>query len=309
MKSEEWACAVRQDPELVESLEGFIRGMMSGQGLDISMYDESFLYASIRKRVVETGRRDVADYGAYLMENRAEADGFYRALCVGHSEFFRNPLTFAMLEQRILPTLMAEKKQAGHGEIRIWSAGCAAGQEAWSVAMLLEELGGAGEPPVPYRIFATDRSASELAVARGGVYSAEAVGNVRSRHLHDYFSPQGESFEVAARLRERVDFSCYDLLDAGSSSPDASIYGDFDLILCCNLLFYYRPEIRQQILGKLCRVLLPGGYFVTGEVERDTVTPQNDLRPVAMSAPVFQLPKPTHASGYGHIPRPARNSA
>jgi len=301
MKREDGACGMRQDPQIGESLEAFIRGLKSSQGLDIATYDESFLHTSIRKRVLEIGLRDIADYAAYLMENRAEAAGFYHSLSVGHSDFFRNQFAFAVLEQRILPALIAQKKQTGHGEIRVWSAGCAAGQEAWSVAMLLEELTGGEEPAVPYRIFATDRSAPELAVARSGIYSAAAVGNVRTRHLRDYFSQHGESFEVVARLRERVDFSGYDLLDEGSACPDASIYGDFDLILCCNLLFYYRAEIRQQILGKLCRALAPGGYCVTGEVERDNVTPQYGLRPITTPTAVFHKPKTTRLP-ISHVP-------
>jgi chemotaxis methyl-accepting protein methylase len=289
MKLKPRSCGEKEDLELDVSMDGLIHDLMRARGMDLSMYDEAFLRQTITRGMTECGFTSATAYGDYLIGDRVAAEGFLGALRIVHSEFFRNPLTFALLEQTLLPNLIAEHRQSGHGEVRVWSAGCAAGQEAWSVAILLEELNGAGA--VPYRIFATDRSAGDLVTARAGVYSVEALGNVRSRHLRDYFTRRGEAYAIDERLRRRVDFSVYDLLDEDSSCPDASIYGDFDLILCCNLFFYYRPEIRQRILAKLCRVLAPGGYFVTGEVERDSVNAQNGLRPVSTGFSVFQKPK------------------
>lgn len=270
--------------KIIDSLDVIIQAMAGPHGLDISRYEEAFLRKTIAKRVAATGGGTVAAYVERVAGDRDEAEMFFRSLRIDHSDFFRNPLTFAVLGQLILPGLVEEKKKSG-GEIRVWSAGCASGQEAWSLAMLLEELAEA----VPYRIFATDLA--EPGFARAGVYSAEAVGNVRTRHLREYFSRQGESFSVGPRLRERVDFSAYDLLDGSSASPAASIYGGFDLILCCNLLFYYRQEARNQILDKIYQALSPGGYFVTGEVERAMVQGHNGLRSVMSPSAVFQKPK------------------
>lgn len=271
-----------------EPLDAIVRALDSAHGLDISVYDESFLLKSVNKRLIETGLKTVASYGEYLAENREEAEAFCNVLRINYSEFFRSPLTFALLEQQILPGLIAEKVHSGISEIRIWSAGCAAGQEAWSIAILLDELIGARERQPSYRIFATDLSEPDLAAARAGVYSADAMGNVRQRHLCSCFSQQGGSYAVIPRLRARVDFSAYDLLDEHSVCPAMSLYGDFDLILCCNLLFYYQPDIRQQIMDKICCTLSPGGYFVTGEAERESAAGQQGLRTVVPSAAVFQ---------------------
>lgn len=270
-------------------MDGFIRGLRALQGLDLSAYDAGFLRNALDKGMLASGLTTVAAYGGYLLAHRLEAEAFCRSLCIDHSEFFRNPLTFALLEGRILPALLAAKMQSGRSEIRIWSAACAAGQEAWSVAMLMDALTRDGSPPQAYRIFASDLSEPGLVRARAGVFSAEALGNVRMRHLRECFIRHGESFEIAPRLRTRVDFSAYDLLDAESSSPAASIYGDFDLILCCNLLFYYRPAMQQRILDKLCRALAPGGYLVTGEAERDRVARQPGLSAVHAHTAVFQV--------------------
>jgi len=271
-------------PVIAGPLDEITRVFAEAHGLDISRYEEAFLRKTISKRMAATGAETIAAYGGKVAGDRAEAEMFFYSLRINHSEFFRNPLTFAVIEQLILPGLVKVKKESG-GEIRVWSAGCASGQEAWSLAILLEELAG----PVPSRIFATDLA--DPGVARAGVYGAEAVGNVRSRHLREYFSRQGESFSVVPRLRARVDFSACDLLDRSSASPAASIYGGFDLILCCNLLFYYRQEARHQILDKICQALSPGGYFVTGEVEKDMVQGHKGFRAVMSPAAVFEKPK------------------
>ena len=272
-----------EDPsKIIGPLDDIIQAMAGSHGLDISRYEEAFLRKTIAKRMAATGGGTLAGYVERVAGDRAEAEMFFHSLRINHSEFFRNPLTFAVLGQLVLPGLVEAKKKSG-GEIRIWSAGCASGQEAWSLAILLEELAG----PVPYRIFATDLADPES--ARAGVYSAEAVGNVRTRHLREYFSKQGESFSVGPRLRARVDFSAYDLLDGSSSSPAASIYGGFDLILCCNVLFYYRKEARQLILDKASLALAPGGYFVTGEVERAMVSDRKNFLAVLPPAAVFRM--------------------
>ena len=141
---------------------------------------------------------------------------------------------------------------------------------------------------ISYRIFATDHSDVELALARSGVYHADALGNVRLRQLDGYFSRQGEMYAIVTSLKENVEFSRYDLLDQTSNSPAESIYGDFDLVLCCNLLYYYRPEFQQMIIDKLLGNMAKGGYLVTGETERQIVSTGSGLNAISPSASIFQ---------------------
>ena len=279
---------MRNAVQIEKPLATFIQTLERAHGQCIDVYDESFLQKSIDKRLAETGITTVAAYEDYLAGNPVEADGFCQSLHINYSEFFRNSLTFALLEQQILPALIADKIQSGQREIRIWSAGCSAGQEVWSVAMLLDELLAVKGAPLSYRIFATDRSEPDLAKARTGVYSAEAVGNVSLKQLNNCFSRQGNAYVVVPRLRKQVDFSVYDLLDEHSVCPANSLYGDFDLILCCNLLFYYKPDVRQRIIDKVYRALSCGGFFVTGEAERDMVTKQEGFCTVAPASAIFQ---------------------
>jgi len=257
-------------------------------GRDISAYEASFLAESIGKRLAATGIRTIAAYGGHLSENRTEAKALFDSLNISYSEFFRNPLTFALLEQLILPGLIAAKKGSGQPEVRIWSAGCAAGQEAYSIAMLMDALTARSGNTAAFRIFATDIAEPDLRLAEKGVFSSAAVQNVRLRHIQKYLTRVGDTYTVNASLRERIDFSVHNLLDERASCPPASIYGEFDLIVCSNLLFYYRPVIRQFILSKVHRCLSSNGYLVTGEAEKEIVAETEGFRAAMPPAAVFQ---------------------
>ncbi|MEI8044024.1 MAG: CheR family methyltransferase [Verrucomicrobiota bacterium] len=269
-------------------LNQMIEVLRQAYGWDATCYDASFLAKSLTQRLAATSVASVPAYLQRLSEDKAEAEVFLRSLNITYSEFFRNPLTFALLEQLILPGLAEAKGTPRPTELRVWSAGCAAGQEAWSVAMLLEDLAATRQRPIPFRVLGSDISDAALALAREGVYDQTAVQNIRLKHFRAYFSAQGNAWAVAPQLRDRVEFCAYDMLDEHSVCPPASLYGDFDLILCCNFLFYYRPEIRQLILSKVCRALGPRGYLVTGEAERDFVAQHEELRPVAPPSAIFQ---------------------
>jgi chemotaxis methyl-accepting protein methylase len=272
-----------------QEIQEIIAIMKGRHGRDVSCYHESFLAKCLRHRLMAAGSQDGQAYGRLLDQNPAEGKALWRSLQNTYSQFFRNPLAFAILEQLVLPALLQEMDASGRPEIRIWSAACAAGQEAYSVAILLDELTVAQGRGPCYRIFATDIDEAQLAAGRRGLYDQAALQKVRCQHLRDYFQPQGQAHRVMPRLRERVDFSFYDLLDERLLSPPASIYGGFDLILCSNLLFYYRPDLQRSILDKAVRCLAPGGYLVSGQAERALVEQCGALRAVAPPPPVFRL--------------------
>ena len=255
-------------------------------GMDLSIYKTTFLDKALAKRLADTSAESASAYLHRLADDRAEAYGFFDSLNITYSEFFRNSFSFAHLEQLLLPGILSDAKKAGR-EVRVWIAGCATGQEAWSVAMLLEDLTGARGHPVPLRIIATDRSDAALALARAGIYSEASMLNVRLKHVRNYFIQEGETYTVGPRLRSFVEFFHYDLLDERSACPPASLYGDFDLILCCNLLFYYRSEPLCRILNKIRNALSQGGYFVTGEAERESVAKHSGLQKLMVPASAF----------------------
>jgi chemotaxis protein methyltransferase CheR len=267
-------------------LTGLIEISKQNHSRDISIFDEDFLQKTLDKRAAAYAVSP-AGYLAFLAGNPAEMEAFSQSLIISFSEFFRNPLTFSFLEQVVLPYLLEKKEKNGQREIRIWSAGCAAGMEAYSIAILLDELTATHEG-VSYRIFATDLSEPALDSARRGEYEAAALQNVRLKHLGKYFSRQEEYYRIDPRLCEHIDFSRFDLLDEQCTCPPASIFGNFDLVFCSNLLFYYREDIRQTILSKIQRCLSPDGYLVTGEAERAIVEKMADFQAVAPLVSIYK---------------------
>jgi len=299
-------------------ISGVIGIMHRVHGLDISGFKTHFLAKFIANRVAACHLPTPESYGDVLAEDPEEAIDFHASLRISYTEFFRNPLIFGILEEKILPHLIAAQKQAGRRELRVWSAGCATGQETWSIVMLLDELSRHWDPPSAYRVFATDVCGKHLEFARAGEYSNKAVGNVRQRHLEHYFLKIGDSHLISPHLRKQVDFGMHDLHDKNAACPSASIFGDFDLIFCCNLLFYYRPEIQRQILEKFARALHPGGYLVTDDSGRGLPMGHHDLYPVLPNAPIFQKfeqqahpggPDRQHFNDFRHDVSPPQTSA
>lgn len=279
------AASVSFSPEALATVK---RAILQASARDLDPYDERFLARSLVRRAAAIGSVSAEAYLAQLLGDPAELAAFVASLDIHHSELFRDPLTYALLETRLLPDLLAEKQAPGDGELRVWSAGCATGQEAYSLAILLHELLESRAWPLAYRIFATDAAEAPLEAARRGVYPASDLGRVTVRRLERWFTRQGSAFVVDPGLRERVDFSRHDLLDPGLSHPTASIFGDFDLVLCCNLLYYYGDGARRRILDRLVGGLAPGGYLVTDATERELVLGSRTLRPVTPAVGVFQ---------------------
>ena len=265
---------------------------LAGYGFDFTLYDRSFFAKRVAERMLVTLSTTFDDYRLYVACHHEEAQLLFAALHICHSEYFRDPLSFALLEQVILPRLAEQKHNAGATGIRCWSAACAGGQEAYSLAITADAFRSSHGKTLSFNIFATDIAAAELLSARRGVYDAAALQNVPLRHLRSYFTSHGETYALIPALKDSVTFAQYNLLDEHSTCPSESIYGDFDLVFCSNLLFYYRPEIRQFILNKMHRRLSREGYLLTGEAEAGIVEKAGGFRPIVQFLPVFQKIEP-----------------
>jgi chemotaxis protein methyltransferase CheR len=278
---------VMNESILKSELDNIIDAAKRACGKDISLYERSFLLKTINKRMASVSASTFEDFAMLISKNPQEAEGFFQSLNINYSEFFRNPLTFAVLEQLVLPSVFGEKQKTGKNQIRIWSAGCAAGQEAYSVAILMDEFQKMKRHSFSYHIFATDISEDALALAQKGSYDFKTVQNVPLKHISNYFDFHDNEYNISQKLKEKIDFSFYDLLDDKTTCPPISIYGEFDLILCSNILFYYRPDVRHTILDKISACLPCGGYLVTGEAENSIVRQTKLFSPVSYSASVF----------------------
>lgn len=265
------------------------------KAIDLSIYDDTFLYKSLQKRITETKCNSEKEYYSYLEQNKNEAKVFINSLHIAYSEFFRNPLTFAVLEQIILPSLVLQKKNSKQKEIRIWSAACASGEEVYSMAILLEEYISNNREKIKYRLFASDQNESHLKLAQKGVFSDHVINNLQLNRLNRWFSklPQvGKhstgSYSVKPELNKHIDFSVFDLFNEQLSFPHASIFGNFDLVLCANLLFYYKPELQNKILEKVSKSLTSDGYLVVGETERNILI-NNNYHEVYPQSAIFKM--------------------
>jgi chemotaxis methyl-accepting protein methylase len=255
--------------------------------IDISVYDRSFLEKVTRSRMISTFCNNSDTYFYFLKNNPEEPALLISQLNNSYSEFFRNELTFAIIERVVIPKLVDDKEKSRSGDIRIWSAGCASGQEPYSLAMLFDNYKSSKISYFDFKIFATDNSIKEIESGRAGIFDFRSVKNTRLEFAEKYFAREGESFLVDGNLKKQVDFSFYDILDPKSSSPPSSIYGDFDLIMCCNVLFYYQPEYQKQIINKFQKSLRHGGIFITGEAEILAVNSHSGFKPFAPLCSIF----------------------
>ena len=275
--------------ELINNnLEGIIKVINRRCMADVSVYSEAFLSKSIEKRMASTYSETVNDYTGLLTQNAGEAQKLIDSLNITYSLFFRGQLSFSLLETYILPSLMDKKGKTGNPEIRIWCAGCSSGEEAYSIAILLDELNLARDCVISFRIFATDISQTALELAKKGIYRLEALGNVRQSHIQSYFISVGETYEIIPRLKEHIDFSTYDLLEKQSVCPPPSIYGEFDIVICSNLLFYYKPGVQDFVLKKLAGCIADDGYMITGEAERSIVEKTKAFQPADFPNTIFK---------------------
>jgi chemotaxis protein methyltransferase CheR len=256
------------------------------KGVDVSKYDGLFLNRSLQKRIKATNCVSEGAYYTFLEQDEKEGANFMDSLNISYTDFFRNTLTFSALERIILPSIILNNANTRRKEIRIWSAACAAGQEAYSLAILLEELKN-GNSKINFRIFATDQDVAQINVAQDGMYPADALNNMSMKRADQWFIRQGNKYTVKPELKRNIDFSVFDLVCGQLSCPPASIFGDFDLVICANILYYYKPEHQKIIIEKAGNCLTNDGYLVTGETERDILI-KNDYKEVFPQSAIFQ---------------------
>ncbi len=225
-------------------------------GFQGTLYRQKCLRRRVAVRMRARGARDVADYAALLDSDPEESDRLLRSLTINVSKFFRNPTTWDVIRREVLPDLLGRR-----GSLLLWSAGAAAGEEAYSLAILVTEL--LGERRLAQwrriRVIGTDIDTPSLETARSGRYSDCALSETPPDLLSRWFKP-GRGWELCEGLRSRVQFLQHDIL----SNPPTF---EADLILCRNLLIYLDRPAQEVVFRRLTEVLKPRGYLVLGRVE------------------------------------------
>lgn len=247
----------RADAEFPEATFAEVRALLLERaGFDLGHYKDGCARRRVARRA-RTCRCDGAAYARRLRDDPAEAEALLAALTIHVSQFFRNPSTFDHLRRQVLPALIERAGRTRRGELRLWCAGCAGGEEPYSLAMLAREL---APPGLSLSLLATDLSPVILERAREGLYAPTRLVQVPAELRERYFHAEGQDFRLDREIRRMVRFRRQDLLAAGE-------YPRADLILCRNVLIYFsRPE-QERIADRFSRALPPGGFLVIGRAE------------------------------------------
>lgn len=250
-------------------MNNIVEVLMLHTNIDVSKFDEAFLRNSVQKQMKKLKFESIEAYIVHLKTHPTDCELFLDSLFINYSEFFRHPLTFSVLENILIPQIVSELKSKRHKEVRIWSAACAGGEEIYSVAMLMNELTPQLGEQIRFRLFASDYADDQLSKAQKGEYPASALKNISLIRLNNWFTKHGQVYSVKPELKEKIDFSVFDLLNQQRNCPEESIFGDFDIVFCANILFYYKPYYQKMIIEKAYANLREGGYIITSETERN----------------------------------------
>ena len=227
-------------------------------GHDFSLYKHNTIIRRIQRRMQVLAFANMPSYIAHLRDHPAEIEALFKELLIGVTHFFRDPEAFDLFEHQILPELMASKTSGD--ALRVWVPGCATGEEAYSIAMLLHEHAARSRTQLKLQIFATDIDPRALETARLGVYSESISVDVSPDRLNHYFSHQEHRYVIDKQLRETCIFSEHNLI----KDPP---FSRLDLISCRNLLIYLTSELQQKLMPLFHYAIRPGGMLWLGPSE------------------------------------------
>ncbi|NLM17260.1 MAG: protein-glutamate O-methyltransferase CheR [Candidatus Riflebacteria bacterium] len=238
-------------------LELIVNTMLKDYGLFFQPEKYSFVRQRLHSFALDAG---ISDYSNLVLRVSKDAElrrRLVEALVTNETWFFRHPKQFEILKREILPELISE----GYGKIRIWSAGCSNGAEAYSVLFLLLEAIKASSSERTIDILATDISRRVLESARRGRYNLAELKEVDACRLSEYFERiDSESYVVKSQYREMVNFEKMNLFQDWPKQQ-------FDIILCRNTMIYFKREDKKELSERFLKALKPGGYFFLGANE------------------------------------------
>ncbi|PAP76944.1 PAS domain-containing protein [Rubrivirga marina] len=247
-----------QDDDETTALQSVLTLLRQRTGHDFSDYKPSTIRRRLARRLQVNGIPALSEYLAFLRTHPAEVQALLRDFLISVTQFFRDPDAFDVLEREVVPKLFEGK---GRGDtVRVWVAGCATGEEAYSVAMLLcEHRDRLGVQP-EIQVFATDIDDDALASAREGLYPEAAIGDLTRERLLAFFDEEPNGIRVKGGLRDMVLFARHNLI----SDPP---FSRLDLVSCRNVLIYLNRSIQRRVFTAFHYALAPDGYLFIGGSE------------------------------------------
>ena len=271
-----------------EDLLVFIR---DSRGFDFTGYKRSSLARRIHKRMAELGAASHADYRDLLEADAEEFRTLFNTVLINVTGFMRDGEAWTYLQREIVPQAVADD-----GEIRVWSAGCSTGAEAYSAAIIFAEVMGIEECVKRLKIYGTDVDDEALQTARTGTYSAKALRSLPPQLVEKYFDTDGEDYSFRADLRRRVIFGRHDI------TRDAPI-SRLSLLICRNTLMYFNAQAQTDIVDRFHFALKPAGHLFLGKAEM-LLSDGDRFEAVNMKNRVFR--RRAGESRLQHAPQPAR---
>lgn len=249
--------SIEVDLEL-SPIEAILKLIRTRIGTNFADYKQSTVDRRIRRRAELVGEPDLKKYFEKLKEDLAELDALYNDLLIEVTTFFRDNGAFSTLAKDIIPRIC--KKMSLDRQIRIWVPGCASGEEAYSIAILIAEYAKSHHLPLNAKILATDIHTRSLEAASNGIYSKEALQTVSKKRIEEFFDPAGDKYQVKNELRRLVVFSPHSLL----SDPP---FTRMDMISCRNLLIYLNDTAQQKAISMFHFALRDKGILFLGSSE------------------------------------------
>lgn len=249
---------VCEDTSLEDDIfHDIIEMVAKATSMDVTQYKEATLRRQIRKRILAIGLKQMAEYLSHLRANPEELTILQHSFLISVTAFFRDAEPFLALE-KILMEIVAGKQPGD--SIRVWVPGCATGEEAYSISILLNEILGGRAASFDIRIFATDIDAEAVAIARAGLYPANSLENMDPVRKEMWFNNEGRVFRVKKAVRDICVFSVHDVI----CHPP---FIRMDVVSCRNLLIYLKPTLQDSLISNFHYALNPDGYLLLGKSE------------------------------------------
>src|SRR5215467_6658333 len=227
-------------------------------GVDFTHYRQTTILRRIQRRMVVHKMEKIDEYVKYLQSNPTEIKALYQDMLINVTSFFRNPKMFEALKAHVFPAIA--KTRPPEGSLRIWTPGCASGEETYSVAIALLESLGDKASHTHIQFFGTDISEISIGKARSGVYPENIQGDVSPERLRRFFTKVEGGYRISKTIRDMCIFAQHNVLN----DPP---FSQMDLICCRNLLIYLEPVLQNKVISLFHYATRPGGYLVLGTSE------------------------------------------
>ncbi|MEK6482082.1 CheR family methyltransferase [Catalinimonas sp. 4WD22] len=241
-----------------EHVQKIIELLSEYSGVDFIHYKVNSLIRRIEKRMLLTRLSSAKEYFNYLQTHKHELFTLYKKSLIGVTDFFRDKEAFATFEQVVIPQLCQEKEL--YEQLRIWVPACSTGEEAYTIAILMEEYIRDHHLKVDYKLFATDLDESALEFASQGCYPPDALKNMSEERINRFFLQESSFYTINSAIRKKLLFVKHNLL---KDPPFIRL----DVVSCRNLYIYLKPEAQQQITNIFHYALKPGGFVMLGANE------------------------------------------